>query len=276
MLQLVMVLAALAAAISKPPPGESGDDRRVLFLTAASTAQQEPAVQCVEGGAGAAPAAWPTDDIAWYFLRSEGYQENHDRVAPAKAGDTAVGLTPTGSGVTMVGIDFKQTVATLPTGELRTWLRGQGFQRAADSLGKFADERPIRVRWRVSAKALVRSRDDAAAGPSEIAMSKSGQQAEIRLWADGTLAAAGDDVPLKLYADGDKLASVDVVGWVSGAAIAPLVADPAGVANLTVTTGGEWRLAAAGVRLLSDDAAADAEVFVATVTFENGGKGGAR
>lgn len=276
MLQLVMVLAALAAAISKPPPGDSVDDRRVLFLTAASTAQQEPAVQCIEGGAGVAPTAWPTDDIAWYFVRGEGYQENRDRVAPAKAGDTAVGLTPAGSGVTMVGIDFKQTVATLTTGELRTRLRGQGFHLAADSLGKFADERPIRVRWRTSAKALVRSTGDAAAGPSEIAMSKSGQQAEIRLWADGTLAAPGDDVPLKLYADGDKLASVDVVGWVSGVAIAPLVADPAGVANLTITTGGEWRLAAAGVRLLTDDAAADAEVFVATVTFENGGKGGVR
>ncbi|GMU80486.1 MAG: hypothetical protein AMXMBFR47_03570 [Planctomycetota bacterium] len=276
MLQLVLVLAALAATISKPPPGDSGDDRRVLFLTTTSTAEHGPAVQFVEGGAGAVPAAWPTVDIAWYFVRGEGYQENRDRVAPDKAGETSVGFTPAGSGVTMVGIDFKQTVATLTTGELRTWLRGQGFQLAADSLGKFADERPMRVRWRISAKALSRSNADAAPQPSEIAMSKSGQQAEIRLWADGTLAAAGDDVPLKLYADGDKLASVDVIGWVGGAAIAPLVADPAGVANLTVTAGGECRLAAAGVRLLTDDAAADAEVYIATLTFEIGGKGGAR
>lgn len=273
MIQLLIAFAVLAAGALRPPQPQAApphEPLRILFLSATASNAKSTALQFIDGGAGVAAIAWPANEIGWFFLRSVGYQENHDGLAPDVPGGSVATVTPAAGGVTMVGADFRSWITQTTAGDVHSWLRDRGFANSANALANLADGRPLRVRWSASAKALIRTGVEVA--PSEISFSKSGQHTEIRLWADGTCASPGDDLPLKNYADGDKLPSVTLLGWLDGAALpAPLPVDRAGVAVLRITARGQWRLAVAGVRLLEHDPDADAEVHVATVTFSNGG-----
>src|SRR5262245_17414888 len=106
---------ALAAQIVGAAPRDAGDALRPLYLVPDQyhTAAAAPLRLRVESAAANAPRAWPTQELRWFFMRGLGTQENRDTIEPSQPGGDHAEAKLGGAGVTMLGIDFKPTVATV-------------------------------------------------------------------------------------------------------------------------------------------------------------------
>jgi len=250
----------------------------LLLFTGSALAQQglvlAPASHCVKAGESVsvtaqaetngklAPREWP-GEIAWYFVRLAGTQENRGAEDAPKPEGNGVRVPLPRAGAAMVGLD-------LPARE-REW--------TPDELAAFASKAGIRapgvastVRHAVSATTLVRV--DAAFGspaPDVTPTSKSGQGAEIRPLMDPTSMPSPCDVPVRVYAEGDGVANAEVIVTHEGTGESRRVrADSKGIALATIDRAGRWRVEVSVLRPPEKDSKVW-RAWSASLTFESPG-----
>ncbi len=234
-------------AFSSPPAGE----RRFSLVRVDTSAQAQPE-----------PAPWP-GDIKWLLIRSGGEQDNRDRVEPV-ADASHIVLTMPHPGCAMVGVDFKPVMVTMSGEQLAALITSRTAGAAPDAL---RESEQVRIRHIRSAKTLIRVSGEAGTPDRGTAVSKSGQQVEIRPFADPTLAPAAGDLPARMYIRGDAAGTArliathvpsndrrDVTG--SGTLIIPSLVP------------GAWRVEFHYAAPVTGDSEADWELHTATVTFE--------
>jgi len=258
----------------------------------------------VEAGdeTGLRTAAWPTQDIAWLFVRAAGFQENRADVGPTEAGTDSIEVLLERTGVTLIALDTRAVEARVTARELRDFLRRTAARdaSAADSsapaprphgadalasvLAALPENDQLRVRRVASAKTLVRvgDPDSGPARPSAVAQSKTGQAAEIRPLADPTLVPVGSDLPVRAYVGGDKVSGLKVLATCAATGrTQEAVTEDSGACHFRIDSAGVWRVefhhcvsgpetpGAAGI------APADWTIYSATLTFEvtNAGAG---
>lgn len=201
-------------------------------------------------------------EVAWFFVRHAGTQENRGAEDAPKPGvDRGVRVPLRGAGVAMIGVDVKPGVEEWEGERLKEFAARAGSKEAAV-------EGNTRVRRLVSATTLVRvDGEDGAAERDGTAVSKSGQQVEIRALMDPTATPAGGDMAVRVYVRGEaeKNGAVTAVHVESGTR-QEVLADAKGIAGFRMDRGGEWRVEFHVLRALKEDEAAWMAAS-ATLTF---------
>jgi hypothetical protein len=231
------------------------------------------------------PVAWPANDVQWFFIRAFGTQENRDELKPARPADDFVRVPLEHAGVTVMGVDFKPIVATVPTKDFQAFMKRDGVTTAANAAQNAGGAGPqdaakalagqtVRVRRYESVKTIVTVAD--ARGqvpPSATGISKTGQKVEILPLLDPTQVKPGGDLPVAVYINGSKKPDIKVAATRVGGAKENRVADPSGSSHFKVANAGPWRVEFHYVEPLTGDAQADWAIYSATVTFAVRGEG---
>lgn len=221
---------------------------------------------------------WSGGDVAWFFSRIAGTQENHDAgSALFRTGrkDGSVTIALQHPGVALVGLDLKPRIERVPGSELRTFLdRRVGNVMVSvhdpDKTTLPDSNEILRVRRFESCKLLLRVVDqDGNLSSSADAQGKSGQRAEIRPLADPLAVRVDRDLPVRIYLPfGAKQARV-LARHISSGRIQEFVTGPEGTGHFRVDAAGSWTIEAHGVRRLAGgDPHADYEITSATLAFE--------
>jgi hypothetical protein len=248
----------------------------VTYLTPSSyaaTVGQRVAVR-VELGDGKVvrPAAWPTENIKWLFVRAPGAQENREDVGPQDASGNAIDVALTKPGVTLIAFDTKPADVTLTGEQLKAFVRRVLPREPQDAIiADITDAARVRTRQVQSAKTLVRVADPTGkpASHSAVAQSKTGQAVEIRPLADPTMATVGSDLPVRAYVGGDALAGAKMLATcVASGKAQQAITDSSGSCYFRIDTAGVWRVEFHHIVPLSDDDQADWAIYSATLTFE--------
>jgi hypothetical protein len=264
--------SALAPTVIALLAGAAASAQEAVFLSPQSFVIPggQARVQLLSGQPAAAAATpWTADRTKWLFSRSAGAQDNLHDVAPAAADDFLA--IPAGkSGVTVIGLDLAPQVLEFTADE---WQKRASAMRPAGAPLENRSEsgKRVRVRHLASAKALLRA--GAAQGPdaaSAEAMSKTGQAAEIRPLFDPTVLRVGADLPLAVYADNIKRKDIRVAAAsVQGGTVEEIEIGSGGLANLTLTHPGIWRIAFQVIEPAPKvDSDVDWIVYSGTLTFE--------
>lgn len=262
---LLWLLAGPALAADLPVP----------FLTPnrfVVTQGEAVAVRLAVGDAPTArPAAWPTEGVAWLFVRGGPTQTNRHDVRADRPQDGAVAVKIEHPGVTLIGADQRPVVLNLVGEEWRAFLRTHVAELSGAAAARLPDgPQTVRVRQVGSTKTLVRAaRADGQVNSSPIATSKSGQAVEIRPLFDPTAIRLGSDLPMRLYVDGGNCVGAHGrATHVPTGRSATFVADAVGSAFFRVTDSGLWRVEFHHAVPLAGDADADWALYSATLTFE--------
>ena len=214
---------------------------------------------------------WPTDQINWLFIRATNSQENREDVGPRDAGSDFIEITVNKPGVALVGLDAKPDLQSWSAAELDPFLKRNLTTEAYQEFTARAKEKSVwKIRRVQYAKTLVRIADADAQSPapSSVAMSKTGQIAELRAMIDPTLALVGGDLPLRTYVDCDALGGVKVLAaCVATGKTQEALCDKAGFANIRIDSTGEWRVEFHAWRPPPDESC-DGALYSATLTFE--------
>lgn len=273
--RLVSLLAAAAPALAAPPAAS--------FLTPSQYTVQPGAAPTLRFDTGAAktaqPAAWPTGEVGWLFIRGGKTQENQHDVRSRTSRDNFIPLEIRHAGVTLVGADLRPAEFATTGAELRTFVEQNiAASPATEKAQTLPADQTLRVRQFASAKTLIRAPDPSGKLlPSAIATSKTGQAVEIRPNFDPTAATVGGDLPLSVYVGGDKLAGAKVQATnVSTGQTASYIADNGGTGHFRITDPGVWRVEFHHAIPIQNDPAADWVIYSATLTFEVSAKGGAQ
>jgi hypothetical protein len=215
-----------------------------LELAATATTAAEPLVlrvRAVEPDGSARQVPWPqTADVRWLFVRVSGTQENRDAANLGNVdADDARRVMPAAAGTALVGVDLHTTLETWPPDYANAFARRCGND-------VLCLQESISVRHSVSASTVVEitpSPHDAARPTSNhAAMSKSGQQAEIRPLMDPTKIQGGD-LAVRVYVGGEGVAGAVVRAMhAATGAMQTIKADGKGIAVVNVDRGGEWRI----------------------------------
>ncbi len=221
---------------------------------------------------GAASAAWPGDSVRWFFVRAQGTQDNRDAAAPA-GGDTGLRLKLEQPGVTLVGLDLRPFDLRLTAAELREAVTRLRAAERPDELLARAGDHPQRVSHIACMKTLLRSAD--RRGMSQVATSKTGQRAEIRLLIDATAIEVGSDLPVRLYAgDGKAADAVATAIHDASGTREEFSVDREGIGHFALTHSGAWRIEFHDLQPAAQPAADEWTLYSATLTFEaRGGEG---
>lgn len=218
-----------------------------------------------------AAAAWPGAEVKWFFVRVAGTQQNFDTLAADAPGGETVGLAVERAGVTMIGLDLRPRVETLTGAEFEAFLAAKVAAEALPAgRARAAPDAPVRVRRSESMKSLMRVRNERGdAPPAQVAQSKAGQAAELRLMLDPTVGRVGSDVAVRAYVAGDKRPAARVFVQREGDAKGTeFVTDPTGSGHFRVTEAGRWRVEFSHAAPLKDDPEAEWAIHTATLTFE--------
>lgn len=221
---------------------------------------------------------WPEEELGWFFVRGGGRQENRPTLAPVERGGPVASVPITQPGVTVLAFDTKPVVVAVPADELKAFFRENVAGAAGDPTGQaLAPGTIVRVRRCQSATTLVRLRQPGAAPtPSATAMSKRGQQAEIRLLVDPTMPIVGGDLPVKIYVRGTKRAGVLVQATcLTTGKTMRKTTNPSGVTHFRITDPGVWRIQFHDARPAAEGEA-DWVLYSSTLTFEVPPKGAAK
>lgn len=269
---LPLFLAAVPA-LAAPPT--------VSFLTPSKYSANLGAALTLRFEVGAAktaqPAAWPTGEVGWLFIRGGKTQENRHDVRPQNSQDNFVPLRIEYAGVTLVGADRRSPTLETTGAELRAFVeQNVAAGPAAQKAQSLPADSKLRVRQIASTKTLIRAPDpNGQLIPSAIATSKTGQAVEIRSNFDPTAATVGSDLPLSVYVDGDKLPGAKVQATnVTTGQTTTYIADNGGAGYFHITDAGVWRVEFHHAVPLQNDPVADWVIYSATVTFEVAEKGG--
>ncbi len=220
--------------------------------------------RAVGGDGPAEPTAWPAE-IAWFFVRSGGAQDNRDRVEPVADGDAShVPITLASAGCAMLAVDFKPEVVTL-TGEQFASLLAARTRIGPDAALRAREQ--VRVRHVRSAKALVRVTGETGPIDASTAVSKSGQAVEIRPFADPTLLPSPGNMPLRMYVGGDASGTPRLRAVHAATGEARDVAAQ-GTATLPILGPGTCRVEFHHAAPLVGDPEADWVLYTATLVFE--------
>ena len=243
----------------------------------------EISVQLARGKAGVlASAPWPSREVDWFLVRAAGGQRNVENPSPARDGETSVRIALADPDVTLIGIDRRPWIESVPGAELREFL-GRDLEPSALPAGwqAHAAADTIRVRHVESAKLLVRvaGRKDDLHG-SATAFSKTGQRTEIRPMIDPTSMAVGGDLPLRVSWAGGADAETRIVARQVAAGVVQTATTSKEAGRFLVTAPGRWQVEVHRARWLAGDPAADWELETATLCFvvpepgkpEGGGK----
>lgn len=228
-------------------------------------------VQAPRADGGLAAAAWPGAEVKWFFVRVAGTQQNFDALAADAPGGEAVSLAVERAGVTMIGLDLRPRVETLTGAEFEALLAAKVAAEALPAgRTKAAPDAKVRVRRIESMKSLMRVRNDRGeAPPAQVAQSKAGQAAELRLMLDPTVGRVGSDVAVRAYVAGDKRPAARVIVRREGDEKATeFTTDPTGSGYFRVLAAGRWRVEFTHAEPLKDDPEAEWAVYTATLTFE--------
>lgn len=213
---------------------------------------------------------WPSDEIGWLFLRTEGTQQNHDALTPLAADATRLRLERGSQGPLLVGWDLPPRVERAHSIELRAFLAERAHGRPPPrEFEALAANETVLVRRLESLALLARPAGGAApAEPSAIATSKSGQRMELRPLFDPSFPQAGSDFAFKLYlpAGGSAGALCRAVHLASRKAQAlELLGD--GSLRVKLELAGPWMIEATRLRALEGDAEAALELASTTLVF---------
>lgn len=218
----------------------------------------------------AQPAAWPIEGLPRLFVRTRAAQENRHDVRPERSGDHAVRIAAQPAGLTMIGADLGAKLITTTSAELQVFL---DQHVASLTTARPTPGTELRIRHVAASKTFVRVTEtpDASARPSAIALSKSGQVAEIQPLVDPTATQPGGDVPLRVFVNGDKKPAAKVqITHVPSGATQTILTDAVGSGFFRLTDAGLWRIEFHHAEPLEHDPAADWIVYTATLTFEAG------
>jgi hypothetical protein len=261
-----LLTAAMALLPNHPQPTRYLTPER---FTVPAGAPFELRVDVCDGIAQTA-AAWPVDDIRWFFVRSHGSQENRDALAAQPAGGGKAVFHASRDGVQMIGLDFKSRKETVSAAALRAFLEKRLLAESLPATHELPENKPVRIR-RIESTKLIARTADAVDVPSEVATGKSGQRVEIRPLADPGSVPVGSDLPLRLYADGDKCGNVRVLAThVASGLVRDIAVNAGAFANLAISAAGIWRVEFSKCAPAGTGEAADADwiVWTASLTFE--------
>ncbi len=226
----------------------------------------------------AEPAPWPANDLAWLFQRAAGTQRNRHNVPASSTDPRAAAIQVEHGGVTVVGYDSRTRVIETTGADLQAFLERNVATADRDpAVQRLAGQQKVRVRRLESGMTLIRAPEpDGQRGPSLVAMSKTGQRTEIRLYVDPTVMPVGTDLPVKTYVDGGSINGVKVQATCLASGETFSTASSRGaMANLRINHPGKWLIEFHHAQPCAAGSDADWEVRSATVTFEVPAEGGA-
>lgn len=273
-LWMIAIAVVAAAPASAAPP-------TTLFLTftpAQPEVGQSVELQWVAGAGREAQAApWPDEGVAWMLIRAGGGQQNRHDVRPARNGDRTVAVEITQPGVTVIGIDQRPVISEMTGAELREYIeRHVGDPAVREKARELAADRTYRVQHVASAKVLVRTRSaDSNPRPAALAMSKTGQAAELRPAADPTALRVGSDLPVTAYIEGAKKEKIRILAT-NGATgrTATFQEVSGGSGYFRIGEAGPWRVEFHHAAPVSDHKDAEWIIYTATLSFDVAASGG--
>lgn len=222
-------------------------------------------------GAQIRAAGWPAA-VPWMFVRDGGSQQNMHTPRPRVGRTNGVAVTLKTAGVALIGLDQAPRVEQMTPERFEAFLTQRVSAAEKERLlvrGRHVAPRRLNVRWISSGKVLVRVQtpNGADPGPSEIAVSKTGQQVELRALMDPTCVPPGSDLAVRAYVRGSKVASavVHATNETTGSTLTATT-DANGIANLSLPAAGVWRVAFCHIE--RGNTAADWVVYSATLMFE--------
>jgi hypothetical protein len=141
---------------------------------------------------------WPVREVGWLFVRGEGTQQNHDALAPRAEDATRLVLELETTGPALVGWDLPPRIERMQPAALRAFLAERSPDHTAPrALQALAAGETVPVLRLESLQLLAGS--PAPAGPSAVALGKSGLRMELRALFDPGSAAPGSDLPFRIY-----------------------------------------------------------------------------
>ncbi len=231
----------------------------------------EIAVQLERGRAGVFQAiAWPRRDVAWFFVRAAGTQQNLEEPKLGGPDGESVLVELTEPDVAMIGMDRRPWVESVPGAGFREFLERDLAASAlpAEWRSRAAAD-VLRVRHIESAKLLVRVARTVGGNreASVTASSKAGQRTEIRPLVDPTAMAVGSDLPMRISWSDSADVDARIVARQVSAVIAQVAATQKGTGFFTVTAPGTWQVEIHRAKWLASDPDADWELESATLCF---------
>ncbi len=209
-----------------------------------------------------APAPWPQDRCEWLFVKGSGRIANRHDVVPDQPASEAVTITASANGVTLVGLELRPVIESIPRETLMKSLPGL----VAD-VPPLPNREVIRVRRRESLSTHLRVEPNG--GHSPVATQKNGLNVEMRAMFDPTMATPGSDLPVRVYADGSGASGIRIhAECLDGGAATIVIADGAGIAYLPITHTGRWRIQAHTARPAPPGSDFDITLYSSTMTFE--------
>lgn len=231
----------------------------------------EVAVQLQRGSAGALrPVAWPRRDVAWFFVRAAGTQQNLEDPRLGGPDGESVLVELAEPDVALIGMDRRPWVESVPGARFREFLERDLAASALPAEWKTrAAADVLRVRHIESAKLLVRVARTVGGKleASVTASSKAGQRTEIRPLVDPTAMAVGSDLPLRISWSDSADVDARIVARQVSAVIAQVASTQKGTGWFTVTAPGQWQVEIHRAKWLASDPDADWELESATLCF---------
>ncbi len=230
-------------------------------------------VRITQGAAArATPVAWPAADLKWFMIRGGDTQQNHHAVNPSPSDPQVVNVPLQHAGVTLIALDADRVETAVDSNALQQFIADHiaPAQIPAEFKHVTASDLP-RIRRVVSSKTLVRvsSADGESGPPSEMAIAKTGQRAEIRLMIDPTYTKVGSDIPIKAYIDAGGAGKVQFQAThVPTGKTQTFIANQGGAGYFRMSDAGEWRVEFHDIRPARKDPDADWLLSSATLTFE--------
>jgi hypothetical protein len=217
-------------------------------------------------------SSWPAERLGYFFIRSGGTQENRDTLPATQDAPTrSEPIRLTHAGVAVLGLDMQPEVVLTPVADLQRFVEQNVAEGARSAvLGQASRQQAVRVRRVESALTMVRVPSaDGKRRPSSIAMSKTGQPAEIRCLFDPTMLKVGSDFPVRIYAGGSARAGVQVKATsVATGQSETKLTDASTTTHFRITSTGTWRIEFHYVEALTEDPDADYVIYSGTLTFE--------
>lgn len=207
----------------------------------------------------------PIDDL---FVRRAGEQENF---SSADAGTAILTINTPARDALMVGVEFRTVRKTFIVKELHQLAAPPAAALLADVQ---RGRETLDVTLAASGTTLLRP--VGFDGPFEVAMSKTGQRAELRPLLDPTAIRPPGDLPLVVYADTIRRPGVRLVAHSPTHAERSYTTDAAGIAHVRIDRPGRWRI---GFSLLdySDDPFGGAwTLFTGSLSFDAAAMGDSR
>lgn len=245
----------VAAAAATPPATYLLPER---FVTEPGASLVVHLRQGTAAGAGH-PMPWLPDQVRWFFVRTTGTQANVPADEVVCVGEGAISVAFAEPDAAIVGLDLAVEITQLDEAG-RATVGGAALPLPAG---------PLPILHQRSARTIVRVAAPGAAWvASGAAVSKTGQQAEIRPLADPTLIRVGSDLPLRVFIEGDKRAGVRVTARGPDAVVRACVSDAVGAAHFRIDALGPWNISFQHLEPSAETSRYSGVLYSGTLTFE--------